>query len=132
MDDKSKPSVRGELTRDALLEAATLAFAREGFGPANLREIAQAAEVNQALIGYHFHGKEGLYLAVFERLVARIRQDFDPILAGIDQLLQEPEAAPERCLEALLGLVEGVLLHIEDERREAEERLRRRAEADAA
>jgi AcrR family transcriptional regulator len=112
MDDKSKPSVRGELTRDALLEAATLAFAREGFGPANLREIAQAAEVNQALIGYHFHGKEGLYLAVFERLVARIRQDFDPILAGIDQLLQEPEAAPERCLEALLGLVEGVLLHM--------------------
>ena len=118
MDDKARPSLRGESTRDALLEAATLVFARAGFGSANLREIAEAADVNPALIGYHFRNKEGLYLAVFERMVAQMREKLDPALAAIDQLLAEPEppgAGRERYLAPLLGFVEGMLTHFVSE-----------------
>jgi AcrR family transcriptional regulator len=114
MDEKTKPSLRGESTRDALLDAATLVFARAGFGSANLREIAEAADVNPALIGYHFRSKEGLYLAVFERMVAQMRLELDPALAAIDQLLAEPEppgAGPDRYLAPLLGFVEGMLTY---------------------
>jgi AcrR family transcriptional regulator len=118
MDDKAKPSSRGKSTRDALLEAATLAFAREGFGSANLREIAKAAEVNQALIGYHFHGKEGLYHAVFDRMVSQLRAMLNPALTGIEQVLQDPVGAcppdqrRERYLEPLLELLEGLLTYM--------------------
>lgn len=115
MNMEEKPRPRGENTRDALLDAATLVFARAGFGPANLREIAEAAEVNPALIGYHFRNKEGLYLAVFERMVAQMRGLLDPALAQIDQLLAEPEPDRERCLEHLQGLLEGMLTYFASE-----------------
>jgi AcrR family transcriptional regulator len=116
--EKSKSPTRGETTRDALLDAATLVFAREGFGPANLRAIAHAAEVNPALIGYHFGGKDGLYLAVFERMTGQIRLALEPALAAIDQVLAEPEipgpagAPAERYLRPLLALVDGMLTHM--------------------
>jgi AcrR family transcriptional regulator len=118
MEKKSRPSPRGESTRDALLDAATVVFAREGFGPANLREIAEAAAANQALIGYHFHSKEGLYLAVFERMIGQIRLALSPVLAAIDQALAAPEvpcppeARTDRYLQPLLDLVQGILVHM--------------------
>jgi len=115
MDEKSKSPARGDSTRDALLDAATLVFAREGFAAANLREIALAAGVNAALIGYHFGGKEGLYLAVFERMTGQIRLVLDPVLASIDQALAEPspaKAPADRYLQPLLALVDGVLMHM--------------------
>jgi AcrR family transcriptional regulator len=112
MEEKPKPPARGDTTRDALLDAATLVFAREGFGAANLREIAQAAGINTALIGYHFGGKEGLYLAVFEHMTGQIRQALGPVLASIDQALTEPDAPADRYLQPLLALVDGLLMHI--------------------
>jgi len=113
MTDRPHTSPRGESTRDALIEAATLVFARERFGSANLREIAQAARVNPALIGYHFQNKEGLYLAVFERMLGRIRSAMDPALADLEASLAAPADAPrERLLEPLLRFVETLLGHM--------------------
>ncbi|MFT7177522.1 MAG: AcrR family transcriptional regulator, partial [Halioglobus sp.] len=62
------PTNRGEKTREALLTAAMDAFGRAGFDAASNRAIADSAGVNQALIGYHFGGKRGLYLAMFEHI----------------------------------------------------------------
>jgi AcrR family transcriptional regulator len=114
METQTRPSPRGEQTRDALLDAALLVFAREGFRSANLREIAQAAGVNPALIGYHFRSKQGLYLAVFERMTGQLRQVFDPLLARIDQVLAAPAEGPPvtRYLPPLLALIEGMLVHM--------------------
>jgi AcrR family transcriptional regulator len=117
MKDQAKTSPRGAQTRDALLDAAVLAFARVGFQSANLREIADAAGVNPALIGYHFRSKEGLYLAVFERMIGQMRLGFDPLLARIDQALAQAAGGPpaervERLLPVLLALVEAMLEHM--------------------
>ena len=53
-----------ELTRQALIEAATTVFAEKGFEGGSVRLITQKADANQAAINYHFGGKEGLYREV--------------------------------------------------------------------
>ena len=70
---------RAQLTKEALLQSATQVFAELGYHGASLRDLAQHAKVNQALISYHFGSKEGLYLAVF----AAIGQQMQDRLGGI-------------------------------------------------
>lgn len=53
-------------TRDALLAAATEAFAAHGFDGARVDRIAVGAGVNKAMISYHFGGKAGLHRAILE------------------------------------------------------------------
>jgi AcrR family transcriptional regulator len=53
-----------ELTRQALLDAATAIFADKGYEGGSIRLITQKAKANQAAIAYHFGGKEGLYREV--------------------------------------------------------------------
>ncbi|MBI4912392.1 MAG: CerR family C-terminal domain-containing protein [Acidobacteria bacterium] len=61
----------GHDTRTRLLEAAVLCFAEKGFEGTGIREIAQRAQANSALVQYHFGGKEGLYEHAFRFLVAQ-------------------------------------------------------------
>lgn len=115
MEIKAIPTLRGDTTRDALLGAATQVFARDGFHAVSLREIAEVAGINQALIGYHFRNKEGLYLAVFERIVTQIRQRIDPIADEIDVMLKKPDDIPDSkarsdsYLAPLLRLTDGMV-----------------------
>ena len=55
-------------TRSRLLQAATACFARGGYEGTSLREIAEAADVAQQLITYHFGSKEQLWIAVVHSL----------------------------------------------------------------
>jgi len=48
-------------TRRRLMEAALKVFAEKGFDGAGIREIADQAKANSAMVQYHFGGKEGLY-----------------------------------------------------------------------
>jgi AcrR family transcriptional regulator len=59
-----------EVTRQALLDHATDAFAENGFDRASVRDITGRATVNQAAINYHFGGKEALYREVLRLAVA--------------------------------------------------------------
>lgn len=78
---------RGDATREALVSTAMTVFARDGFHAVSTREIAEAANVNQALIGYHFRSKEGLYLAVFEHIARQIGERLGPIADSIEAAL---------------------------------------------
>jgi TetR/AcrR family transcriptional regulator, regulator of cefoperazone and chloramphenicol sensitivity len=83
---RSSPNgqARSDATRMALVTAATKVFARTGFEAVGTREIAAAAGVHPALIGYHFGGKEGLYLAVFEHIATAMDQRVGPALDRVD------------------------------------------------
>ncbi|OQX62232.1 MAG: hypothetical protein B5M56_07040 [Desulfococcus sp. 4484_241] len=54
-------------TQQKILEAATAIFAQEGFRGARMRQIADLAGVNQALLHYYFRSKENLYGEVLSR-----------------------------------------------------------------
>ena len=108
-------TARGDATRGALIAAATKIFARDGFHAASLRAISEAAATNQALIGYHFRNKEGLYLAVFEHMVAQLRERIDPIARELDAVLENTDsgfgrkARIKRYLPPLLHLTDGLV-----------------------
>ncbi len=51
-------------TRGVILAAARRVFARRGLDGASVRDVAEAARVNTAMIYYHFHDKVDLYRAV--------------------------------------------------------------------
>lgn len=53
-----------EQTKRSLIDSATAVFAACGFERASVREITRRAHANQAAIGYHFGGKDGLYREV--------------------------------------------------------------------
>jgi len=88
---------RGEETRAALVAAALKLYGDNGFEATSTREIAAAADVNAAMIAYHFGGKEGLRAACADFVAERLRGIF-----GDDPEAATPEAA-RAALAALLG-----------------------------
>ena len=76
-----------ELTKKDLIEAAVAVFAAKGYDGGSVRDIALAANANQAAISYHFGGKDGLYRAVLTRCVAAFDMpDLDPqTIARLDR-----------------------------------------------
>jgi len=55
------------VVRDEILDAAEVIFSDKGYAGTPLREIAEQANVTQALISYYFGSKFGLFQAVFLR-----------------------------------------------------------------
>lgn len=49
-----------------IMSAAIPLFAENGFAAVSVKEIAETANVNIALISYHFGGKENLYSTILE------------------------------------------------------------------
>lgn len=111
-----QPQNRGDITRQALILAAIKVFGRDGFHAASTRDIAKEAEANQAAIGYHFGGKEALYLAAIRDIAGQITTHIGPltveIRAKLDALVEQqadPDEIREESLSLLIKLMNGML-----------------------
>jgi TetR/AcrR family transcriptional regulator len=91
---------RAELTRERILEAAEVVFAKHGLNGSRIREIAETAEVNNATIYSYFPSKIDLHEAVLER-------GMRPLL----DLMMEFSARPND-LEAARVLLRGAMKHL--------------------
>lgn len=82
-------SERVEQTKRELLEAARLVLTRDGFASLSTRRVAEAAGTQMSQIQYHFGSKEGMILALFEdmnaRLVHRQRETFENAALTVSQ-----------------------------------------------
>jgi AcrR family transcriptional regulator len=105
MNTPTPPNARTKETREQLLRAATSAFALHGFHATSLKTIAEQAQINQALIAYHFGGKDGLYLAVFEAIVQQLQARIGERVEAIASLLTAPPAPAGQERAALLPVV---------------------------
>jgi AcrR family transcriptional regulator len=85
-----------ERTRDRILRTAERLFAEKGFNEVSVRDIAAAAQVNFALIGYHFGSKEGLLSDVYRR---HCEPMIEERLRGLEAATRLP---PGRRLAALI------------------------------
>ncbi len=102
----------GERSRDRLMEAALDLFGQSGFNGVSVREIASDAKINVAQINYHFGGKEGLFLAVAERISSAMTARLAPVVAEARASLErgmDPAAAIER-LQAMMCVVADILV----------------------
>jgi AcrR family transcriptional regulator len=89
--------------RARLIEAATLLFAESGFDGVGLREIAQKAKANVAMISYHFGGKEGLYEAVLREGFLRCPSK----VANLERPLPDTGAVNAKALA-----IDGIRMHL--------------------
>lgn len=86
---------------DRILLAARTVFLRRGTAGARMREIAEEAGVNQALLHYYFRSKDRLAEAVFTQVARRL---FPPLIAALGS--DEPlEAKVERVVALYFDLL---------------------------
>lgn len=60
---------RGERTREQLLDAATLAFVRNGYVDCAVEDIIQEADISRGTFYAHFKSKKAIFAAIIERSI---------------------------------------------------------------
>jgi TetR/AcrR family transcriptional regulator len=113
-DTETTPTRRdAAASRERILDAATVAFARDGFDGATMGRIATEAGVSSALPAYFFADKRGLHDAVLERQYARreaiLRPVADDVRATVAAAAPLDEPALRRALNDGVGGYVGFL-----------------------
>ncbi len=67
-----------------LLDAAEELFAEQGYAATSVRQLAEAAGVNPALVHYYFKNKQGLLRAVLDRALEPMAQGLASMRQGED------------------------------------------------
>lgn len=99
-EKRDRRRLRGEATRERVLDAAERLFADHGYDGVSIRDIAREAGVTLGVVGFHGGGKDSLFRTILSRRVealSTLRR------AGLARL----EAAPEAC--RLRDLVEAYM-----------------------
>ncbi|WP_030175952.1 MULTISPECIES: TetR family transcriptional regulator [Actinomycetes] len=68
---------KADVTRQAILDAATSEFATHGIAGARIDKIAQAAGYNKNLIYVYFGNKEALFTAVLQAHLLRVYEEIE-------------------------------------------------------
>jgi AcrR family transcriptional regulator len=88
-------------SREKLLEVAEARFAQRGFAGVGMREVAVAAGLGKSSLFHHFPTKAELYVAVIERVIARIEAHVLPALAKPGGVLAQLDCAVDALIDAL-------------------------------
>jgi len=96
MKDQAMPDPKQEI-----LEAAIGLFARKGFSATGVREIAQQAKVNIAMISYYFGSKRGILEAALAMFFQRYLEVAEQALEGDDL----PEQKMRRFIHSIVILL---------------------------
>ena len=84
-------------TREEILQAATRVFAKHGFEGATLQKISKAAKSVDRMIYYYFKSKEGLFIAVLERMYVQMNH--------AESLIELSSDKPEQALSEVIEFV---------------------------
>jgi TetR/AcrR family transcriptional regulator len=115
-------------SKDRILAAAERLFAEQGYAATSIREIAQGAGVNRALIYYYFKDKRDLYWAVIQegvgqmsRMMAKaslrgktVRAKIEAFIGGYYQLLLQRQDTLRIILRETTGSGEEMGLPIKE------------------
>ncbi len=68
-------SEQAKESRDKILKSAEELFSTQGFDGTSVREVAEKAGVNKALIFYYFKNKEEILQCLFDKLIHDMKQE---------------------------------------------------------
>lgn len=88
---------RGQVRREAIVEAALTVFALRGYRDGSLADVADSVGLSPAGILYHFGSKEGLLLAVIAERDRRAAASGETELTGLPALCAAMEATARQC-----------------------------------
>lgn len=78
-EPKRRRAPKGEMRRAALLDAATVIFARDGYSNASMKDVAILAGITTVGLLHHFPNKGALLNALLERRDHRVTSRFDDL-----------------------------------------------------
>ncbi len=82
-------AVKVEATRTSILDAARSVLRERGYASLSTREVAAVAGVSLSQIHYHFGSKQGMVLALFEYMNARLLERQNAMFADPGLTLSE-------------------------------------------
>ncbi len=88
-------------SREKILEVAEAHFARRGFSGVGLREVAVAAGLGKSSLFHHFDSKAQLYFEVLGRVLGRIQERLEPVLARSAGPIEKLEGWVDALVDAL-------------------------------
>ena len=89
---------------DAILAAAALEFAERGFAGARVDRIARRAQVNKAMLYYHFRSKQHLYRTLLRRM-------FTLAAARLQTIAASTASPADKVAGALAGMAAFIAEH---------------------
>lgn len=95
---KGQDARTDEPTRQRLLNAAVALFVAKGYASTSVREIVAAAGVSKPVLYYYFKSKDGIYLALMERL-------WDDLLTVLETAAGRKGRASRRVLDLMADLM---------------------------
>lgn len=103
---RSEDAAPANDARARLIAVAADLFVRRGFSGVSIREIADGAEANSALISYYFGDKQGLFREVFKAAADPLNAER---MARFDRLAQARQVSVKEVVEAWIApMFEGV------------------------
>ena len=96
----ARPSDRGVVRRQEILENFYAVMAEEGLEGASIAKIAARMGINPSLIIHYFSTKEQMIVELVDFMLARYEETFLPAVEGIE----DPEERLEATIDAIFGL----------------------------
>ncbi len=85
------------------MSAATELFTTRGYAATSVREIVEAAGVTKPALYYHFKSKEGIYLAILDKILKVVDETFDTRSLSAGPVRQRIETLFLRIYEVFEG-----------------------------
>jgi AcrR family transcriptional regulator len=90
---KDRRSVRGDATKELILEAARESLREQGYSGTSIRAVAERAGVQLSLVHYHFGSKQSVLVAVLERENEKLLERQQALFTGPGRLSAKWRAA---------------------------------------
>jgi AcrR family transcriptional regulator len=95
--------LRSQQRHERILDAATRVFSTKGYHGTLVDEIALEAETSKGGVYFHFPNKQAIFLALFDRLSAMLRERVEAAVAGQADPIARAEAALKVVLFTFAG-----------------------------
>jgi AcrR family transcriptional regulator len=92
-DVKDRRAVRGDATKELILEAARESLREQGYSGTSIRAVAERAGIPLSLVHYHFGSKQAVLVAVLERENKKLLERQQALFAGSEPLSVKWRAA---------------------------------------